>query len=158
MSIGKIEIVQAGPADLEELMRWRMETLEHVFEMPESAMPAGLREANRRYYRQALADGSHIACFSRYCGTPAGCGGVCFQQEMPSPDNPTGRCAYLMNIYTREAFRSRGVGEAAVRWLISRARERGITKIYLETSDMGRRLYQKLGFVPMKDYLHLEEK
>ncbi len=27
-------------------------------------------------------------------------------EELPSPDNPSGKCAYLMNIYVREAFRN----------------------------------------------------
>ena len=77
--------------------------------------------------------------------------------EMPSPDNPSGRCAYLMNIYTREQYRGRGVGAATVRYLIGQARQRRITKIYLESSEDGLALYRSLGFVPMKDYLHLED-
>ncbi len=37
---------------------------------------------------------------------------------MPSPDNPSGRCAYLMNIYVREGYRSEGAGKKIVRYLI----------------------------------------
>ena len=152
-----IEIVQANLQDMDQLMAWRMEMLEHVFAMPESKMPAGLRGANEQYYKTALADGSHIACFAQLDGETVGCGGVCFQMEMPSPDNPSGRCAYLMNIYTREQYRGRGVGAATVRYLIGQARQRRITKIYLESSEDGLALYRSLGFVPMKDYLHLED-
>ena len=43
-----IEIVQANLQDMDQLMAWRMETLEHVFAMPESKMPAGLRGANEQ--------------------------------------------------------------------------------------------------------------
>ena len=74
---------------------------------------------------------------------------------MPSPDVPSGRCAYLMNIYVRPEIRGQGVGEAIIKWLVERARETGAEKIYLETSDAGRALYTKLGFVPMPDMMKL---
>ena len=41
--------------------------------------------------------------------------------EMPSPDNPDGKCACLMNIYARPPFRRQGIGDRIVRWLIGQA-------------------------------------
>lgn len=76
--------------------------------------------------------------------------------EMPSPDNPSGKCAYLMNIYTRPQFRNNGIAKATVNWLIDKAINKGITKIYLETSEAGRKMYQNTGFKPMKDYMQLD--
>ena len=69
--------------------------------------------------------------------------------------DPTGNCAYLMNIFTRPQFRRQGVGEAFVKWLTEQAVQRGESKIYLETSTAGRLLYRKLGFVPMRDMMQL---
>ena len=74
---------------------------------------------------------------------------------MPSPENPSGRCAYLMNIYVRPQYRSRGYGMEIVSWLVNQARALGITKIYLESSECGKRMYQKLGFKEMIDYYKL---
>lgn len=74
---------------------------------------------------------------------------------MPSPDNLTGMCAYLMNIFTLPEYRGQGIGEKTVRWLINRAKERGIEKICLETSDAARKMYGRIGFSPMTDYLKL---
>jgi GNAT superfamily N-acetyltransferase len=139
-------------------MQWRMEVLHHVFRVPESEPLTALRNANRKYYREKLADGSHLACFAEENGETVGCGGLCLYQEMPSPDNPSGQCAYLMNVYTREQRRGKGVGSRIVGWLVAEAKKRGITKIYLETSEEGRRLYEKAGFEKMKDYLILGKK
>jgi GNAT superfamily N-acetyltransferase len=75
---------------------------------------------------------------------------------MPSPDNPNGKCAYLMNIYTRPAYRGCGIGKKVVEWLICEAQKRNIAKIYLEASEAGRPLYEKLGFVNMHGYMKLE--
>ena len=52
-----------------------------------------------------------LACFAYVGNEIVGCGGICLYQEMPSPDNPSGGCAYLMNIYTRPEFRGQGVGK-----------------------------------------------
>ena len=93
-------------------------------------------------YKRQLQNGGHIACFACVDGEAAGCGGICIYEEMPSPDNPCGKCAYLMNIYTRPRFRRQGVGEAVVRWLAGQASQLGISKIYLESSEAGLGLYK----------------
>ena len=153
-----IELEQAGPLDVELLVDWRLTVLREVFAIPEGEPLDALAQANRRYYQRALANGEHIACFARMGQAIAGCGGICLYQELPSPDNPSGGCAYLMNIYTCPDFRGQGVGRAVVGWLIGQARERGITKIYLETSAAGRPLYQKMGFTDMAGLMQLTSK
>lgn len=148
-------IRQASVEELDKLMAWRMEVLGEVFAIPPGTDTSALQRANREYYLHALPKGEHIACFAETGGETVGCGGICLQQEMPSPDNPTGLCAYLMNIYVRPAFRKQHVGTAIVLWLVEQARERGIGKIYLETSDTGRTMYRHLHFEEMKDMLKL---
>ncbi len=151
----EVQIQKADIGDLDLLVKWRMEVLHEVFPSPQYTFPEGLEEENRTYYKEALPTGEHIACFAHLGDEIVGCGGLCLYKEMPSPDNPTGQCAYLMNIYCRSAYRNQGVGEAIVQWLIGQAKERKITKIYLETSEDGRKLYDKLGFSDMKDMMIL---
>ena len=75
---------------------------------------------------------------AEYDGVECGCGAVCFTEELPSPNNPTGRCAYLMNIYVRELFRNKSIAHHIITRLVDEARGRGCGKIYLETtSDEG---------------------
>lgn len=154
-----IEVKRLHIGDMDTLLTLRMEVLSHVFaeerrDMTKEAWEA-LREANRAYYREELEKEGHIACLALADGAIAGCGGICLYREMPSPDNSSGLCGYLMNVYTREEFRGRGVGKAVCRWLIDEGRARGAEKIYLETSECGRALYRSLGFREMKDYLKL---
>lgn len=151
----EIKIHQAGINDLDILMEWRMEVLREVFAIPKDQSAAELEEENFLYYQEALLKGDHIACFAYVEEEIAGCGGMCLYREMPSPDNPTGECAYLMNIYTRPRFRGHGVGDTVVRWLVKQAVQRRIPKIYLETSDAGRPLYQEIGFQDMTDMMKL---
>lgn len=151
----EVEILKADLSDLSLLMKWRMRVLREVFSIPEDADTSKLERENCQYYEQQLQEDRHIACFAsdRETGEIIGCGGMCIYQEMPSPDNPTGNCAYLMNIYTCPAFRRQGTGRAIVSWLVRQAEQRGITKIYLETSESGRSLYQEMGFSDMQGYM-----
>lgn len=136
------------------LMRWRQEVIRHVFGEEPSKR---LLVANRRYYREHIADGSHIALVASIDGEDVGCGAVCLTDELPSPDNPAGHCAYLMNIYVREPFRNQGIAHAIVSRLIEIARDKECGKIYLETTDNGRPVYQSLGFTDMQGMMKLKE-
>ena len=150
-----IIIREATLTELNTLIEWRMEVLRCVFSIPAETDTTELRDANIEYYKRALADDTHIACFAEQNGKIVGCGGLCLYDEMPSPDNPTGHCAYLMNIYVRPEHQGHGTGKRIVRWLVGAALARGIKKIYLETSEAGRLLYSILGFSDMKDMMHL---
>ena len=152
-----VKIEFAGNLPIEELLDWRIEVLRCVFDLPADADTSGLRKANRAYYRKALADGTHIPCIAYKDGRAVGCGALCLQREMPSPDNPSGLDAYLMNIYTRPTARGMGVGRAVCSWLVEKARKLGAGKIYLETTAAGRPLYESLGFEDLSDMMKLQE-
>ncbi len=153
----EIKIVEATLEDLKLLMQWRMEVLSNVFSDWDRENEKEIYQANLDYYKIMLESNQHIAVFAEVNGQKIGCGGLCIYQEMPSPDNTSGYCGYLMNIYTREAWRGHGVGEAVVSYLLDRARNKKIEKIYLETSESGRGLYEKLGFTDMVDYMKLKK-
>ncbi len=149
----EIEIKRAELKDLDLLLKWRMETVGEVFADQKDPFPADLEEQNRAYYEKALPSGRHIACFALVGGKIVGCGGICLYEELPSPDNPSGLCAYVMNIYCESAYRRQGVGKAVVLWLVGQAKKRGITKIFLEASEAGRALYEECGFSDMPDMM-----
>jgi len=155
--MSQIVVNRADVDELDELMAWRMEVLREVFFDSSANAVEQLEKANRQYYSSALRDGTHIACFARKDDEIVGCGGVCLHTEMPSPDNASGRCAYLMNIYTRPRNRGRGVGGAVVDWLVGEARSRGAEKIYLEATAAGRPLYESAGFTDMRGYMQLRK-
>lgn len=136
-----------------ELMAWRGEVIENVFGCKPSEE---LMAANESYYRKHIANDTHVAFVAEFNGKKAGCGSLCLEEELPSPDNPTGKCAYLMNIYVREEFRENGLGHHIVNRLVQEAKIRGCKKIYLETTPEGRPLYQSLGFRDLPDMMKLK--
>ena len=152
----EIQIRQATIQDLNVLMQWRMEVLHEVFSIPSERSVTELEYGKSPLLSNRTAARADILPVFAYVGEEiVGCGGICLYHEMPSPDNLNGKCAYLMNIYTRPQFRGHGIGNRIVRWLVEQARQRHISKIYLETSDKGRPLYQTIGFADMKDMMKL---
>ncbi len=151
-----------GVSDLDLLMDWRIRVLEEVFDTSlNNLKKEALIEANRKYLQAHLTDGSHLSLLveARENGQlkEIGCGDLCFWSEMPSPDNLSGKCAYLMNIFVLPQYRHHSIGSKLVHTLIEEAKHRGISKIYLETTDLGRPVYEKNGFVPLEDYLIYHE-
>ena len=147
-----MEIREIDISELDTLILWRMEVLREVFADSKNVDWQALEADNREYYNREIPSGGHIACLV----TPEiGCGGLCIYDEMPSPDNPSGRCAYLMNIYVRPEYRGKGYGKDIVTWLIHQARALDITKIYLESSACAKPMYRQLGFGDMQDYMKL---
>lgn len=138
--------------DIEKLLKWRREVISNVFGVEASKE---LMDSNEAYYRRRVNDGTHLAFIAMSEGQEAGCGAVCLTEELPSPDNPSGRCAYLMNIYVKEEFREKGIAHALVRKLIDEAKKRDCEKIYLETTEAGRPVYSSMGFHDLPDMMKL---
>ncbi len=143
-----VELIEI--TDLNELMRWREEVIVNVF--GEKAGEDLLR-ANCKYYKKHIADNTHLAIIAKCEGEESGCGSICLSDELPSPDNTSGKCAYLMNIYVREAYRKHGIAHHIVSHLIEEAKKRGCKKIYLETTEDGKPVYSSLGFKDMPDMM-----
>ncbi|MCR5717151.1 MAG: GNAT family N-acetyltransferase [Lachnospiraceae bacterium] len=114
-----------------------------------------VERASRVYYEKALSDGSHVAILVKEDGKVIGCGGVSFYTVMPTYHNPSGRKAYIMNMYTDPAYRRQGIAYRTLSKLVEEAKHRGITQISLEATRMGRPLYESYGFTPMECEMEL---
>lgn len=161
MTDNNIAIKELKADDIELLLSLRMEVLSNVFSQEKKELSDSewddIRSENEDYYKEELEKGGHVACAIYVSGELAGCGGVCLYREMPSPDNRSGKCAYLMNIYVRQEYRRQGLAKEICNYLIDKAKEKGAEKIYLESSDMAFELYRTLGFEDMNGYLKLNK-
>lgn len=109
------------------------------------------------YYQKALSDGSHIAYLVFDESGCIGTGGVSFFQVMPTYHNPSGKKAYIMNMYTNPKYRRKGIAYKTLDMLIKEIKSKRISSISLEATDMGRPLYEKYGFVKMNSEMELPE-
>lgn len=140
--------------DIDTLMEWRREVIRNVFGITATG---ALLEANRKYYNRNIPTGSHQAFVASMDGKDVGTGSICLTEELPSPDNPNGKCAYLMNIYVREPYRNHGIAKSIIDHVVKVAKGLGCGKIYLESTDMAKPLYGECGFIDMENMMKYED-
>lgn len=152
-----IRFCAAGPEDLERLVETRVLVLRAANGLSGEVPMDTVRRESEAYYRRALAKGRHAAFFALDGDRIIGTGGVSFYTVMPTYHNSTGRKAYLMNLYTDPAYRRRGIARQMVNLLLEECRARGISQVTLEATEMGRPLYEAMGFRPMPQEMELPE-
>ena len=143
--------------DIDILTETRIEVLKAANKLSDDADMSEVKEQSYNYYKKALRDGTHIAYLVFDKSRFAGAGSVSFFQVMPTYHNPSGKKAYIMNMYTHPDYRRMGIAYKTLDMLISDTKCRGITSISLEATAMGRPLYEKYGFVKMNDEMELPE-
>ena len=154
---GNLTWRRATVDDLEALVATRLEVLRAANLLAEDVDLTEVAAASRDYYRRALADGAHTAILVLDVNAFVGAGGVSYYRVMPTVHNPTGRCAYIMNMYTRPEYRRRGVARRTLDLLVRDARARGVAHIGLEATAAGRPLYEKYGFQAAEHEMFLPE-
>ena len=154
--VQKFEYKRATMEDIDELVRTRIIVLRAANKLSDDEDMSVVEEESKAYYRRALETGEHIAYLVYDNGAFVGAGGVSFYQVMPTYHNPTGKKAYIMNMYTNPAYRRKGIAYHTLEILVADAKNKGIDAISLEATEMGRPLYEEFGFVGMKDEMELK--
>ncbi len=148
---------KAGLDDLETLVRIRIEVLRDANRLSADADMSAVESESAMFCREALRDGTTVAYLVYDSGRFAGTGAVCFYRVMPTYHNPTGKKAYIMNMYTVPGCRRRGIAFQVLDRLVREAKARGVSHITLEATEEGRPLYEKYGFIGMTDEMILPE-
>lgn len=148
-------IKKATQEDIKELVRTRIIVLRAANKLSDDVDMSEVEKQSYYYYTYALKNGEHIAYLVYDNDKFIGAGGISFYQVMPTYHNPSGKKAYIMNMYTAPEYRRQGVAYRTLDLLVSDARKKGILQIGLEATDMGRPLYEKYGFVKMQDEMEL---
>lgn len=151
----KLKYKIASLVDLEILTKTRIEVLRAANQLNADADMSEVEKQSYKYYQKALQDDSHLAYLIFDGDTFVGTGGISYFQVMPTYHNPSGRKAYIMNMYTKPEYRRKGIAMKTLDLLVQDAKKRGVTAISLEATAMGRPLYEKYGFKAMNHEMEL---
>ena len=91
-------------------------------------------------------EGTQTTSIALEKGKVVACASMSYIELMPTFSHPTGNRAHLKNVYTDADYRRQGVARKLVQMLIDEAKEKGVTEISLDATDLGRPLYDSLGF------------
>jgi ribosomal protein S18 acetylase RimI-like enzyme len=136
-------IVRADASNEEDVIRIRLDCLRAVNHLPKShVFPAEFVAETRDFLRHADQT-TLLACDG---DTPIACATLCCKRCIPTPGHPTGRRAHIMNVYVAEGYRRQGIGKQLMLALHEEAASRGVTEITLDATDVGRKLYEAIGY------------
>jgi ribosomal protein S18 acetylase RimI-like enzyme len=154
----KFSVRQADVTDITLLAYHRVAMFRDMGQLP-AHQEEPLKRATASYMSDALARGEYLAWVAEDTATPPaaiGGAGVQLRPILPRPrlgtdDLELGPEGIVLNVYVESAWRRRGVAEALMRAVLDGLAARGIRRIVLHASDDGRRLYERLGFVPTNE-------
>jgi GNAT superfamily N-acetyltransferase len=132
--------------DLDTLVRLRVALMREMGAV-DGVGEGALGEAVRRYLVAELPTGRFLAWVAvAGAGAPIACGGLVFLQKPPSPQNHSGREAYIMNMYTEPTWRGRGLAARIFDAIVAHVRGAGVDSLRLHATEAGRPLYERAGF------------
>ena len=73
-------------------------------------------------------------------------GSLCLFKRLPYKENISGIEGYILNIYTEPAFRGQGFAKRIISEIKKYAIENRMKRIWLNSSEQGKRLYIEQGF------------
>ncbi|MBP0982956.1 MAG: GNAT family N-acetyltransferase [Oscillospiraceae bacterium] len=149
-----ITVEKAGKDRLADILKIRREMLAVVNNVPESGISDEIMQMSEEYFSSE----EHTTALAYCDGKLAGCASICWLNVMPTYSHPTGKRGHIMNVYTRNEYRRMGAARKMVEFLISEARARGVTHISLDATEMGRPLYEALGFHSSEESMGLDLK
>lgn len=142
--------------DIDTLTKIRIQVLRTVNKLDETIDMSTVEKETYTYFKETLKSESHIAYLVYDEAQLVGAGGVSFYKVMPAYDNPTGEKAYIMNMYTHSQYRRKGIAFKTLELLVKEARQKGVSHITLEATEMGKPIYEKFGFVDMINEMVLQ--
>lgn len=140
---------RANIRDVDILTEMRIEVLRAANELRADEDMAVIKEESFYYYTKSLSNGDHTAYLVYEGECVVGCGGISYYRVMPTYHNPSGKRAYIMNLYVYPEYRRRGIATNLVQLLLKEACSKNVRHITLEVTGVYS-VYEKLGFHLMK--------
>jgi GNAT superfamily N-acetyltransferase len=142
-----ITFKRAGESDIPTMIQLRIEFFEEHFGKQEAASEQTLREHLDIYFRKALNNSSYISWIAEAEGLAVGIGGMVIRERAGNFKNPEGKDAYIMSMFTRPAYRRKGISTGILNRLVNSGREMGIRFFELHATPEGEPVYLKNGFL-----------
>ena len=146
---------KVGIEDLDMLVKTRIQILKVINKLSDDCDMTDFEKETGKYYKTALENNNHTAILVFDEDKFIGAGGIDYYTVMPSYHNPTGKTAFIMNIYTDPQYRRKGIAFKVLDMLVKDANDRGVKNIILDSTKMGRPLYERYGFKYITDYMEL---
>ena len=146
---------RASLDDVDTLVQLRLDLMREIGNLKSEARAPVLAEAIQRYLTSKMPNDEFIAWVAEVNGQIVGTSGLVFFERPPLDGHLSGVDAYVMNMYTLPHWRGRGIATALLGEIISFVKGTAAGRVWLHTTDEGKRIYQKVGFVSTASEMEL---
>ncbi|MDR2546115.1 MAG: GNAT family N-acetyltransferase [Lachnospiraceae bacterium] len=108
-----------------------------------------------KYFSENIMNNKFIAWLAIENNEIIATSGLCFYELPPTSRNPSGKIAYITNMFTKNEFRRKGIATKLFEKIIDEIKLLNIKVIRLHTSVHGKELYKEFGFVDSEGFMHL---
>ncbi len=108
-----------------------------------------------QFFEKAFENGTFVEWLLEEKGEIVATAAIIFYEFPPTYTNKSGIKGYITNMYTKPEFRGRGIASGMLSRLVEEAKRRGVEKLWLGASKMGRPVYKKFGFIDSDQWLEL---
>lgn len=142
---------KANISDIPYLVSLRKQQLLDEGSVPVNDIDTELTE----YFTSCLVANTFVSWLAVNDNTIVATSGICFYRLPPTYSNPTGRVAYITNMFTMKEYRRRGIASALFKLVIDEAKKQNYKLIRLHASANGKPLYSRFGFVDTDGFMAL---
>jgi predicted GNAT family acetyltransferase len=140
-----IEIRKATLEDLDAIYNNRMQFTQ-LMSNQEISITEEFKQDTYNYIKNHIIDDSLVIWIATEEDEIISAAMVCYYQLLPTFSNKKGKTGYIQNVFTLPNYRGRGYATELMNKIIVDAKERNVGRLLLSASDMGRPVYEKIGF------------
>ncbi len=154
----QVKYRKAGISDTEILVEWRMKFLKDFFKKTDEEENKKLEIEIRKYLQKTVPTEDYVAWLAETEEEIVGIGAMAVYYAPPKYSVLNGKMGYILNIYTLQHARGKGIASFILDKLIEEAKAKEISYLHLHASKDGLNIYKSAGFefVDNEYYLKLE--
>ena len=146
-----MELRYATIDDLETVCEMRRRQLIDEGLSPDVAIDDEMRS----YFTEAFTEDDFVEYFMEDNGEVIATGAIVFFSFPSSFSDLKGINGYISNMYTDPRYRHQGIATTILQALKAEAEKRGVKKIFISASKMGKGVYERFGFADTGEWMEL---
>ena len=136
----------AVPADIPQLCKLRLAYFDEEFGTLPADKTAAISEHLPAYFEAHLGTDCIAAVAEAEDGTLVSNALLTVIEKPANPFFPCGRSGYVLGVFTEPAHRGNGLATQIMEMILAEAKRLKLDTVTLSASDMGKSIYEKLGF------------
>lgn len=136
----------AVPADIPELCKLRLAYFDEEFGTLPAYKTAAIKAHLPAYFEAHLGKDCIAAAAEAADGTLVSNALLTVIEKPANPFFPCGRSGYVLGVFTKPEHRGHGLATQIMELILQEARRLRLDTVTLSASDMGKSIYEKLGF------------